>query len=478
MRTDSVRTASEAQQEARDYIIKAFGSNYVPEKPPVYKSKKGAQEAHEAIRPTSVMKTPELIKKYLSKDQYLLYNLIWNRFIASQMNPAVFDQTTAVINARDGSGIKDESPDALRPASCEFRSTGTVVKFPGFMAVYTEGIDEAAEEAGLLPPLKEGAVLKVLGILPKQHFTQPPPRYTEATLVKDLEAKGIGRPSTYATILSTIQERKYTEKLEGKFQPTELGVVVADLLVERFPELMDISFTARMEDNLDKIEDGSSEWVRVIKDFYVPFDKDLTEVMKQPGKVKPEDIPTEETCEKCSKPIVIKWGRHGRFMACSGFPDCKNTRPLQSEKSEVRSQKSETTEQQTDEKCEKCGSSMVLKSGRFGKFFACSNYPGCKTTKSLTQRISTGVKCPEDGGDIVEKKTKKGKTFFSCSNYPKCKFATWYKPVSKNCPKCGSSFLVEKKTKKEHALACLKKDCGYKELLHTVGDEQTAEAVV
>ncbi|MCK5511395.1 MAG: type I DNA topoisomerase, partial [Thermodesulfovibrionia bacterium] len=300
MRTDSVRVASEAQQEARAFIVQKFGNDYAPLKTPVYKSKKLAQEAHEAIRPASVLKTPESVKNYLSGDQFALYKLIWNRFIASQMSAAILEQTSIDI-------VTDKYL---------FRATGTVVKFTGFMVLYTEGSDESAEEEGVLPILDEGDILKTLELLPKQHFTQPPPRYTEATLVKELEGKGIGRPSTYAAILSTIQERKYSEKLEGRFKPTELGVLVTDLLIERFPELMDVGFTAKMEGKLDKIEEGASKWEKVINDFYVPFNRELNEALENLGRVKPKDIPTEEICEKCGKPMVIKWGRHGRFVAC------------------------------------------------------------------------------------------------------------------------------------------------------------------
>ncbi len=464
MRTDSVRVASEAQYEAKEFITKQFGNDYAPQKPPTYKSKKSAQEAHEAIRPTSVFRTPESIKNYLAKDQYQLYTVIWNRFIASQMSPALLEQTSIDIAAK--------SRDLGEADKYMFRATGTVVKFPGFMSLYTESADEASEENGTLPVLTEGEALKTISVTPKQHFTQPPPRYTEATLVKELEAKGIGRPSTYATILSTIQ-KKYTEKPEGRFKPTELGLVVSDFLVERFPELMDIGFTAKMEDNLDKIEEGKSKWAKVIKDFYTPFDKDLEEAMKLLGKVKPEDIPTDEKCEKCGKPMVIKWGRHGRFMACSGYPECKNTRPLASQQTSDSGQQAETESQLTDEKCPKCGSPMILKSGRFGKFLACSKYPKCKTTKP----VGMGIKCPQDDGEVVEKRTKKGKTFFSCSNYPRCKFATWYKPVQKNCPKCGASILVEKRTKKEEVLACIKKDCSYKEELQPVSSKQATVTV-
>ncbi|MEK7308433.1 MAG: type I DNA topoisomerase, partial [Nitrospirota bacterium] len=445
MRTDSVRVSSEAQQEARKFIANEFGKDCVPEKSPVYKSKKSAQEAHEAIRPTSVLREPRNIKQYLAPEQYRLYKLIWKRFLASQMSPALLEQTSVDIGAD----------------KYTFRASGTVVKFPSFISLYTESADETSEEDKILPSLKEGDALKTIAIMPKQHFTQPPPRYTEASLVKELEAKGIGRPSTYAAILSTIQKRRYTEKSEGRFNPTELGVVVTDLLIERFPGLMDIGFTAKMEENLDEIEEATSKWVKVVKDFYVPFNKELEEAVETVGKVKPKDIATDQVCEKCGKPMVIKWGRHGRFMACSGFPECKNAKPLEGQESGVKGQGSNAEVQQTDEKCPKCGSPMVIKSGRFGRFIACSKYPECKTTKP----ISMGIKCPEDGGEIVERRTKRGKIFFSCGNYPKCKFATWYRPVSKSCPDCGAGILVEKRTKKEQSLSCIKKGCNYKEEL-------------
>jgi DNA topoisomerase-1 len=443
MRTDSLRVAAEAQQAARDFIVTTYGKEYLPEKPPFYKSKESAQEAHEAIRPTYMTNTPEGIKQFLTKDQLSLYKLIWNRFVASQMAPAQLEQTSFEI-ACNTERCKGETV---------FRASGSVIKFQGFMALYTESTDELLEEnEALLPNLKEGETLKLQKIQPKQHFTQPPPRYTEASLVKALEEKGIGRPSTYAAILSTIQDRKYVHKTEGRFSPTELGSVVNDLLVDRFTELMDIGFTASMEEKLDRIEEGKMKWVKVVKDFYSPFHKKLAEALAIPGKVKPQDIPTEEVCEKCGLPMVIRWGRHGRFMACSGFPECKNAKPLEDEK-----QGAEIIA--TDEKCPKCGSPMVLKSGRFGKFFACSKYPECKTTKP----IATGVKCPEDGGDIVERRSKRGKPFWSCGNYPKCKFATWYKPVSEKCPKCGAEFLGEKRNKAgEVSLYCLNKECDYK----------------
>ncbi|HWR59291.1 MAG TPA: type I DNA topoisomerase, partial [Thermodesulfovibrionales bacterium] len=440
MRTDSVRIAPEAQQGARTYIENRFGKDYIPEKLPFYKSKGGAQEAHEAIRPTDMSRPPDKLKPFLPKDLYNLYSLVWNRYIASQMSPARLEQTTFIVEDRE--------------KEVEIRATGTVVRFDGFMALYTESKDEIEEEeGGILPPLKAGDALKLLSVKPQQHFTQPPPRYTEATLVKTLEEKGIGRPSTYATILSTIQDRKYVNKTEGRFSPSELGVVVNDLLVEKFPDLMDIGFTAKMEDELDGVEEGKMKWVKAVNDFYKPFNRDLSEATKTLGKVKPADIPTDVTCEKCGMPMVIKWGRHGRFMACSGYPDCKNTRPLEGKEQQPAAVA-------TDEKCEACGSPMVLKSGRFGKFLACSRYPECKTTKPL----STGIKCPEDGGYIVERRTRKGKSFWSCGNYPKCKFASWNKPFAAKCPKCGADFLFQKRDKSgETIVFCHKKECGYKE---------------
>lgn len=440
MRTDSVRVAPEAQQGAREYIESRFGKDYVPEKLPVYKSKGAAQEAHEAIRPTDMNRPPDTLRRFLSKELYNLYSLIWNRYIASQMSPARLEQTTFIVEDRE--------------KEIEIRASGTVVRFGGFMALYTESKDEIEEEeGGILPPLKAGEALNILGVKPQQHFTQPPPRYTEATLVKTLEEEGIGRPSTYATILSTIQDRKYVHKTEGRFAPTELGIVVNDLLVEKFPELMNIGFTAKMEDELDRVEEGKMKWVKAVKDFYKPFNRDLSEATKTLGKIKPADIPTDVVCEKCGMPMVIKWGRHGRFMACSGYPNCKNARPLEG-------QEPQPPVVVTDAKCEVCGSPMVLRSGRFGKFLACSRYPECKTTKPL----STGIKCPQDGGDIVERRTRKGKPFWSCGNYPKCKFASWNKPIAQKCPKCGADFLFEKRDKTgETIVFCHKKECGYKE---------------
>lgn len=449
MRTDSFNIAHEAQKWARDYIKTRFGKQFLPEKPPKYKSKESAQEAHEAIRPTYPDKSPENVKNFLTRDQFNLYSLIWNRFIASQMISATLEQTVFIIEPKahetDLKGV-------------EFRASGTVVRFPGFMHLYIEAKDDIVDmddEGSLLPALNEGENLKLLNIQPNQHFTQPPPRYTEASLVKTLEEKGIGRPSTYASIMSTIQERKYTLKEDGRFLPSELGILVSDLLVDKFPELMDVGFTAKMEDNLDGIESSRLNWVKVVKDFYLPFEKKLEMALNEKGKVKPADIPTEITCEKCGQPMVIRWGRHGRFYACSGYPACKNTKPLNDDKASLHDELviSETL-------CEKCGQPMVTKAGKFGKFLACSGYPKCRNTKS----IGTGIKCPLDGGDIIQRKTKKGRLFWSCSNYPSCNFAVWNKPVPKICPLCNKGLLAEKTDKSGKALhICTNKGCKYSE---------------
>jgi DNA topoisomerase-1 len=459
MRTDSFRVASEAQERAREFVGRVYGKDYVPEKHPVYKSRPSAQEAHEAIRPTYLEKKPEDAKQFLSKDQYALYALIWKRFISSQMAPAQLERTTFIIET--GNPLITPFAKGGDEGFAELRASGMVIRFDGFMALYTEGKDEVEEENGLtLPALKEGEKLKLLHLQPKQHFTQPLPHYTEATLIKALEEKGIGRPSTYATILSTIQDRKYAHKTDGKFSPTELGIVVNDFLVERFPELIDVDFTAKMEDKLDRIEEGKMKWVKVVKDFYGSFSHDLAEVEKTKGKIKPEDIPTDEICEKCGLPMVIRWGRHGRFLACSGFPKCKNTKPLHIESGEQKTQGTENISQETDEKCEKCGSPMVMKIGRYGKFLACSKYPECKNTRPL----STGLKCPQDGGDIVERRSKRGKPFWGCRNYPACRFVLWYKPIPVKCPHCDAEFLLEKRDKTGTFIHfCHDKKCGYKE---------------
>ncbi|MBF0344078.1 MAG: type I DNA topoisomerase [Nitrospirae bacterium] len=446
MRTDSTRIAPEAQAWSSQYIIDTFGKEYIPNKPHKYKVKANAQEAHEAIRPTYMEYPPEKIKRYLHKDHYALYELIWNRFIASQMAAAELEQTTFEIVDSNNRAI--------------FRTTGTVIKFKGFLALYSETVENNdkndKDESEILPDLKVGQSLSLLELKADQHFTQPPPRYNEASLVKALEEKGIGRPSTYAAILSTIEDRKYVEKLDNRFKPTELGTVVNDMLVDRFPELIDIQFTATMEDNLDRIEEGAVGWNTVIGEFYPRFRKELEEATNIPGKVKPEDIATEFNCEKCGKPMVMRWGKHGRFLACSGYPDCKNARPIESQdgNGQVNAE-----EEKTDEICDKCSSPMVIKRGRFGKFLACSNYPKCKNIKS----IPTGLKCPLDGGDLIQRKSKYGRLFYSCSNYPACKFASGNKPVQQACPKCGAAYLLEKTDKEGHSIIfCQNKECDYK----------------
>ena len=444
MRTDSTRIADEALTTVRSFIQERFGSDFLPQRPNLYKSKKSAQEAHEAIRPTSVTQDPESVKGFLAKDQHQLYKLIWSRFVASQMAPAIIEMTRVDISA--GPSI--------------FRATGSVTRFPGFTSAYLEGREEVEdEEERTLPSLAQGERLQVLDLVPKQHFTQPPARFNEAMLIRDLEEKGIGRPSTYAAIISTIQERKYVEKLEGRLKPTELGSVVNDLLVEHFPEVMDVEFTAKMEEELDEIEEGEKDWVGAVRDFYDPFDKSLQRAEVEMRDVKREEIPTDVVCEKCNRNMVIKWGRNGRFLACPGYPDCKNTKEFVEEPSgEIHV----VDKPETGEFCEKCQSPLVVKIGRFGRFLACSTYPKCGFTKS----ISLGVPCPQEGckGELVEKRTKRGRMFFGCSQYPKCNFATWYKPVSKPCPQCGGPFLVEKKKRGEDAtLACPNKECHFQE---------------
>jgi len=459
MRTDSTRVGKESQDEAREFITGKYGKEYLPEKPPVYASAKLAQEAHEAVRPTSVLREPDAIKQYLENDQYKLYKLIWNRFVASQMNPALIDQTSVDIKSGDYT----------------FRATGSVVKFPGFMAVYMEEKAEDAapeddNEEAVLPPLVEGESLTLVKLDPKQHFTQPPPRFSEALLVKTLEEKGIGRPSTYAAIISTIQERDYVNKVENKFRPTELGVLVSNLLVSHFPVVMDVAFTAKMEEELDKIEEGQMPWVSAVRDFYTPFSESLEKAQAEMKDFKAEQVPTDIVCEKCGKPMIVKWGRNGQFLACSGYPDCKTTKPfIRNENGVVEAAPEETT----DEKCPKCGSDMIVKRGRFGKFLACSKYPDC----NHTQGMSTGVTCPEDGGKIVERRSRFGKMFYSCANYPACKYAIWYKPILRACPQCNAPFLVEKYSKKTGPyVACLKKECGYKEEPKPEGQESGGQS--
>lgn len=420
MRTDSTRIAPEAIAEVRDYIAEKWGADHLPKQAQIYRAKKGAQDAHEAIRPASMSFPPDKVKRYLTPDQFKLYSLIWNKFVASQMKPAEFTNITVDIAA---------GPYGLR-------TTASRLDYSGYLAVYEDSKpDDADEESPFasLPVMKEKDPLALRKTLPSQHFTKPPARYTEASLVKELESLGIGRPSTYAQIINTIIARKYVERDKGKMTSTELGRNVNTILVSYFPDLFSVGFTANMEDELDKVESGEFEWVRVVNDFYGPFKISLSQVMNQKRELKESMIEeTDEKCEKCGMPMVIRWGRNGKFLACSGFPSCRNTRPLETE---------ETVS--TDEVCDKCGSPMEVKSGRYGRFLACSNYPKCKNIKPLT----LGVKCPEEGcdGQVVEKRSKRGKLFYGCNRYPACKFASWSKPVQLECPSCGCPTVIEGK---------------------------------
>ncbi len=498
MRTDSTRISEDALRDARAYIAVKYGPEYLPESANVYKSKKAAQDAHEAVRPTAMEYSPDEVAQYLAEDELKLYRLIWNRFVASQMTPAVFDRTTIDISARG----KDSSEYV-------FRATGSVLKFGGFLKVYEEGKDQTDEEdeelKHKLPAVVEGEVLKLRRIVPEQHFTEPPPRFNEATLVKKLEADGVGRPSTYASILSTILEREYVKKEGGRFIPTELGKVVTGLLLENFDDIFDVKYTARMEEELDEIEEGQIPWRKAIGDFYEKFDKDLKHAEEHMTDIKRMEKPTDLICEKCGKPLVIKWGRHGSFIACTGYPDCTYTRELTVDLPDV--DKADLAEQGDEEYCENCGRPMVLKKGRFGTFYACTGYPDCKTTKPIggtqkkpdvaleekcpqcgtnlvlktgrfgeftacanypgckyVKQKTIGMKCPESSeGEIVERRSKRGKTFYGCHRYPDCSFVSWGKPVAEKCPECGSSYMLEKWLKAGPVLQCPNTECKHKQ---------------
>jgi len=429
MRTDSTRVADEALKSVREYIYDAYGKEYLPHQARYFKAKKGAQDAHEAIRPTSMKRTPKAIKKYLSAEQFHLYELIWNRFVASQMEAAKLEQTSIDIEAK---------PDAVQTAAGNlflFRTTGSVILFRGFLQVYEDYQEEAenGEKPQVLPEnIREGEKLKLKDIIPKQHFTKPPPRYTESTLVKELDTLGIGRPSTYAIIISTLLARKYGEKESRYLRPTELGLTVNKILVQQFPDIFNVTFTAQMEEELDKVESGEKQFNKVVSDFYSPFSAALEKTDSQKEEIR-ESLQenTDEVCPQCGKPLVVKWGRNGKFIACSGYPECKFTKPTE---------EAETT----SEVCEKCGRPLVLKVSRFGRFLACSGYPECKNTRPY----NIGVVCPKKGcgGNIVERKTKRGKIFYGCSKYPGCDFVSWYKPVNKTCPNCRNNYLEERYT--------------------------------
>jgi DNA topoisomerase I len=502
MRTDSTRVSEAALNEAREFISVQYGAPYLPEKAIHYRSKKDAQDAHEAIRPTDVARTPDSLANYLNKDELKLYRLIWQRYVASQMTPAVFDQTTIDIGA--GRFI--------------FRATGSVQKFDGFLKVYQEGRDEKTEEdeeaERRLPPVEKGEALALNKITPEQHFTEPPPRFTEATLVKALEEKGIGRPSTYAAIMSTIQDREYVEKHEGRFHPTGLGKTVNDLLIEGgFDDLFNETYTARMEEELDSVEEGKLKWTDALHEFYGKFTDDLDKFKIYIKDIKDKDTPTDEVClkcgtagmvekwgrfgkylkclncgasrdaepvagsnggakasesgtgseeaaepeicELCDRPMQLKRGRFGPFLGCTGYPECRNIRKI------ARSGVAAPASVPLDEKCPVDGAQLVRRFGRYGEFISCSNYPKCKYIK----QESTGVACARPGckGELVVKKSKRGKVFYGCAAYPDCDRVYWDKPVSEACPKCNAPFLLEKTTKKQGTFRyCANEECGYR----------------
>jgi DNA topoisomerase-1 len=454
MRTDSVRVSDDALAAVRQHITEVYGAEYLPEAPNEYANKGRAQDAHEAIRPTLMELTPDRVAQALAEhpegtELTKLYTLIWQRFVASQMVQAVVDATTIEIDR----------------GAAQLRATGQVLKFAGYKKVYEvaetdDAKAEAAESADrLLPPLEAGNAIVLESIRPEQHFTQPPPRFTEASLVKELEEDGIGRPSTYAAIMSTIVDRGYVEKDGGRFRPTDLGMLVNSLLVESFPEIVSTTFTAGMESDLDKVEEGQRDWRELLGTFYGPFKDELEKARAEMRDVKREEIPTGWPCEKCGKEIVIKWGRNGSFGACQGYPECRNTM-------EVVKNLDGTWEKvppppPTDEICETCGAPMTIKRGRFGSFLACTRYPECKTTKP----ISLGVKCPRPGcgGFIAEKRSRRGKPFYGCSNWAKkqCDFVAWDRPVPQPCPICNAKFVVKKENRQGIMLRCL--ECDWKQ---------------
>ena len=434
MRTDSVRISEDAQSAAKDFILNNYGEKYYPKTANNYvKKSKNVQDAHEAIRPSYVDKTPDSIKQYLTNEQYQLYKLIWSKFVASQMENASVKNTTIDIEA-------DE---------CLFKTGMSKIIFDGYLKVYNDD-EEEKENSSKLPDLKEGDSLKLKEILPKQHFTSPPPRYTEASLVKALEEHGIGRPSTYAPIISKIQQKNYVEKIDKALAPTKLGMTLCKQLVEYFKDIMNYEFTANMERKLDDIAENKLEWSNVIKDFYTPFIETVTKAKQNMQKVL---IESDVTCPNCGSKMVVRTSRFGtQFLGCSKYPECKTMLPLNSDGQTIEQNK------ETEEKCEKCGSSMLQKTGPYGPYLECSN-ENCKNRKKIIK--STGVKCPKCGkGEIIFKKSKYGKVFFGCSNYPDCDFVSWNEPVNEKCPECGN-ILVKKITKKEKKLICSNKNCSF-----------------
>jgi DNA topoisomerase-1 len=446
MRTDSTRLSKEAIQSAREYIAQTWSKDLLPSKPIVYKTKKSAQDAHEAIRPTDVHRTPERMKPYLTREQLDLYTLIWKRFVASQMIPAKIAQTTIDIAAGD----------------YVFRVTGSVIEFPGFMVLYVESEEDngaAEKKEERLPDLTEGQILSLKELMPKQHFTQPPSRFSEAGLIKELEEQGIGRPSTYASILSTLLDREYVKLGKRRLIATELGFFINDLLVQHFPDIMNVEFTAQMESNLDEVERGQYDYLQLLKEFYRPFSDTLEAAKENMLNLKRVGWSTELKCPECERTLHIKWSRNGPFIACSGYPRCSYTSDYKrDEKGHIQLVKTE--EQVTEETCEKCGRQMVLKRGRYGPFLACSGYPKCKNTRP----VSMGISCPREGcdGKLVERTGKKGRPFYGCSRYPDCKLTFWDRPIKKDCPLCGSSVLLEKVNKRgDIRRVCPNSSCSY-----------------
>lgn len=455
MRTDSTRVSADALGAVRRFIEGQYGKKYVPEKPIAYRSKKGAQDAHEAIRPTSLEYAPERVRKYLRRDAFQLYSLIWARFVASQMVPALFDQTTFDIPV--GESL--------------FRATGQQLKFDGFIKVYMEGRDEKVEkdeadeeesdEEGTLPDLQAGDRLKLLSLKPAQHFTQPLPRFTQATLIKELDEKGIGRPSTYAAIISNVLDREYVVMDERKsLTPTELGFLITDLLVDSFPDILNVEFTAGMEDILDKVEEGKEDWTKAMKRFYTSFSRDLKKAEKEMRDVKGQEVPTDIACGKCGAMMVVKWGRNGEFLACPRYPECKSTKNF-TRKADGEVQVAE--EVGVQENCELCGRPMQIRWSRYGQFVGCSGYPECKNIRPREKPVTLGISCPEcKEGQLLEKKSRRGKLFFGCNRYPECRFASWERPVGEACPQCGEPILLEKVTKRAgRSRRCRKEGCGY-----------------
>jgi DNA topoisomerase-1 len=433
MRTDSVRISEGALAWARQYIETAFSKEYVPAHAHVFKNKRKAQDAHEAVRPTSPDLPPDSVKPYLKKDELELYTLIWNRFIASQMSPALVEETEFTIQA----------------GRCQFKAKGEVVRFDGYYALYPS----LNKETETLPQAQKGETLRVLGLESKQNFTQPPPRYTEGSLVKELEAKGIGRPSTYAPIISTLQDRTYVVKEKGKFMPTDLGMFVTDFLVTHFSDLMEVKFTARMEEDLDRIGEGEKDWLEYLRQYHSLLAADLAKAGESES-VKGKGIPIEEKCPRCGKDMVIREGRFGRFKACSGFPECTFKESLK--KVETKT---------LDEACPVCGAPLVEKRGRYGFFTACSTYPNCRyIKKKAAEKRETGIACPLGcGGMILERKTRRGKVFYGCSRFPKCRFASWDEPLNRPCPNCGNPVLLRKVRKSGVTVYCRDEKCGFKE---------------